>query len=330
MAKIAFYFILISLLVTSCYITSTVSIDVLQPAKTTLPNHAQTLALINRASFPPAGSGSQQIGIKSITPQVLDSLASEEYLKGLAHVLTSSPRYAFLSPINLSSKHNTIPPPLSYAQFTTITDTTEADGILSVDYFKVKDTLWVEWSPSYYSYQSVLRFINTSLWRFYSLNEQNFTNSEFVHNDTIYWNSYGASSDELLEGLPDKIASLMESNYTAGENIALTFAPIWTSTTRKYYYGGSGAFSQATRFVESNQWDKADSLWRGVALSKNKLAASNASYNVALICEMNDDLVGALEWARKSYFLKPRLTTINYVEILKERVEKKELLLKQL
>jgi hypothetical protein len=89
--------------------------------------------------------------------------------------------------------------------------------------------------------------------------------------------------------------------------------------SRYYYVRGNGSFSVATRMARAGDWGGAGNIWREATNSSSGKVAGRACYNMAIISEINGDLNGALQWARKAYEVYRTPYALNFVNILQER-----------
>ncbi|HEY6899107.1 MAG TPA: hypothetical protein VI233_00630, partial [Puia sp.] len=53
--------------------------------------------------------------------------------------------------------------------------------------------------------------------------------------------------------------------------------------------------------------------------SSRRKVAGRACYNMAIICEINGDLEGAIQWAQKSYENYNNRLALSYVNVLRNR-----------
>ena len=89
--------------------------------------------------------------------------------------------------------------------------------------------------------------------------------------------------------------------------------------SRYYYVRGNGKFSMAKRMAQAGDWDGAANIWREATNSTSGKVAGRACYNMAIISEINGDLNGALQWARKAYEVYRTPYALNFVNILQQR-----------
>jgi hypothetical protein len=331
MWKYSFYIlILFPILFGSCYSVRQLEIEVLEPAEIELPGDLDNVSLINRTRYPYLESSSNPLEIVKSTSLDIDSIASHEYLTALGNVLISSPVLNATTPVDLRRFKPS--DPFSHLDWTTvknICDTAGTDGIVSLEYFQIKDTLWVDYLPEYYTYESVLQFQNFSLWRIYDPFEKKVVD-EYLLKDTLYWTSHGNTSDELVAGLPDKLSAAFESCFIAGEEYGFRITPIWVPVKRFYYTGTGRRMQEATAAFAKDSLDVAIAYWKELATASRKPLAARAAFNMALASELQDQLDVAVEWAIKSYFLDKKSSTKKYIDILTERRKKKEIVEEQL
>ena len=94
--------------------------------------------------------------------------------------------------------------------------------------------------------------------------------------------------------------------------------------SRSVYTRGSDNLKAAKRYINAGDWDGAAELWeRDVNHIKSKVAG-RATYNLALISEIEGDLEKAIEWANISYLTHNNKKALVYVNILKDRLEKQK------
>ena len=325
-----YIFVLLPFILGSCYSVKQLEIEVLEPARIELPDELNSVSLINRSEYPYLESASNPLEIIKSTNLDIDSLASSEFLVALSNVLVSSPILDHQPPFDMR-RFKPLDPltQLNWTTLKTICDTAGTDGVISLEYFYIKDTLWVNYLPEYYTYESVLRFHNFSLWRIYNPYEQKVVD-EYLVKDTLYWTSFGNNSDELVKGLPDKLSAAFESCFIAGEEYGFRITPVWIPVKRFYYTGTGKRMQEATEAFATDSLDKAIENWKELATVARKPLAARAAFNMALASELQDQLDVAVEWAIKSYFLDKKTSTKKYIDILTERRKKKEILEKQI
>jgi len=87
---------------------------------------------------------------------------------------------------------------------------------------------------------------------------------------------------------------------------------------------------EAGKKAATRDWKGAAEIWKKLAYQENEKIAIKACFNMALVCEIEDLLIPALDWAIKSYFIKQDPITKDYIDQLKVRYEKQKVIKTQL
>ena len=112
----------------------------------------------------------------------------------------------------------------------------------------------------------------------------------------------------------------------AGHGYALRIIPYRLRVMRDYYVKGTNNFKIARRKAQVGKWDDAGHLWEKDTSNSSSKIAGRASYNMAIINEINGDLDSALKWAQKSYEDTNNKLALHYVRILENRLYKSDVL----
>ncbi|HKJ78997.1 MAG TPA: DUF6340 family protein [Prolixibacteraceae bacterium] len=196
-----------------------------------------------------------------------------------------------------------------------IADTTQANLLLSFDYFGVIDE--IVRSNTLFNYNS--EFV-VSLWNFYDLNEKKL--KYFYHRmDTIYWDK----PDLNYEKLPTRTEAMLNAAEIAGERFSDFLAPNWVDVHRTFYRSGHIEMKQAQQLADENKWLEAAEIWKKNSKNANKNIAAKSMYNLAVACEISGNLEAALDWLVRSYHVfgnKNEVHAFNcqdYIRILARR-----------
>jgi tetratricopeptide (TPR) repeat protein len=132
-----------------------------------------------------------------------------------------------------------------------------------------------------------------------------------------------------VQGIIGRKEAVMEKSNHFGHDYAFRVLPYTIRVSRDYYVRGTENFNIAKRRAQTGDWDGAAKLWeKEVAHPKPKIAG-RATYNMAIINEINGDLDKAVEWASRSYTDYENKLALNYLRILKNRMAKNEQLLQE-
>ncbi len=175
-----------------------------------------------------------------------------------------------------------------------IADSTEADILISLDFFSSIDAIY---SSKTSASESVL---TQAYWNFFNLNEQKYY---YSHNkiDTIYWSEQGDLPEDILNILPPPRDAVLNSADIAGTQFAYFLIPHWIKVERMYYGSGHVELQKTEDLINKGDWMEAAKIWKANSTNPNKNIAAKCKFNMALVCEMEGNLNAALEWVVDSY-----------------------------
>jgi hypothetical protein len=94
---------------------------------------------------------------------------------------------------------------------------------------------------------------------------------------------------------------IAEIGYNIGKKMAAKFLPTWEAADRLVYMNSYSRMKDANSFSLTGNWDKAKALWITEFESHKKpISKARVASNIALACEMMDDIDTALVWATKA------------------------------
>ena len=153
---------------------------------------------------------------------------------------------------------------------------------------------------------------------------------EVALKETIDWFADGETAFSAVDELPTAIDAIGQAAYNIGMRYGERISPTWQETHRFFYSSGGIEMRKAAEMVHSGDWHGAAVLWRKLAYGEHQKTAARACFNMALFCEMEDELIPALDWAVKSYIIKQDELTMEYIDLLKQRYSDRRRLKKQL
>jgi hypothetical protein len=306
-----------------------ISIQVMEPAKITLPIHFSQVAFMNR-SYIPQYNQDDSSGFSEKEVYILDTIVSNQIFVGLRNGLTESPLFDLDSIRILQFRRkDTIDflKPLSQFQLRAIRHREQAEALISLEYYQIRDTIDVD--LYYMDYMAFRQLISKTIWRLYDMTRDSIFD-EYLLNDTVQWYSIGEDPQLAVENLPEFIRALRMTAYNAGYKYGQRISPAWFEVPRFYHVFGGKAMRDARRMAASLDWKGASEIWKKLAYQDNEKRAAKACFNMALVCEIEDLLIPALDWAIKSYLIKQDPVTKEYIDLLKERYEKQKIIKDQL
>lgn len=335
------FLLVLALLVASCSLTKTVTIEIPEPAQKELPARIESLVLVNRTvddkySDLPADTiqthfYKQYFKVDTI---IYDLIAVDTCLKATGDLLFESGRYDIVIPEDrfLEFKKNAFfSEEMDWNEVKDLCEEYNTDAVLSIDMFKTqiitdfdKETYFDEMQNAFYNVsEAKMAIVYDALFRVYDPVEEKVLIREFFK-DTLLWEDYGRTSTELFR----KFTPVKQALSEAGIAIALDFSekigPDWRREKRPFFVKGDNNLKHAGTFIDKGEWIQAIALWKETAENtKSKSTKSKAQLNVAIAYEIQGDIDSAISWALESYNTMYRQVTYQYLELLERR--KKEL-----
>ena len=322
--------IIIILSISACASVRPLSIDILKPAGIDIPANIESVKVINQSNIVNNGKLSVQLNVlaKDEMPPDIDSTVSSQFVAGFYNYMSYSPRFEMKPPLyrpvysNATALQKLNPLLVQY-----ICDTARCDGLVTVDYFRLTDSIDAYLTDEgYYAY---LDLYNRSLWRFYSGKTGEIVD-EYYLNDTVFWDNTSYDQYSVFDNFPSPVDAAQQSAFAAGMKYAARVAPEWITVKRFYYDISISGIKQTRQLIADNKWEQAITIWKTLLKGENLRLASKAAFNIAIAYEVNDSLEKALSWAEKSNDLHYRDSTRHYIDLLQKRIADKAKLEDQL
>jgi hypothetical protein len=317
--KIPFTLLGIIVVCYSCSSTNQMSLSVTEPACVSLPPNAKTAAVVNR-SF--AAEDSRTVDAihrtLSLESKDLQSAGAGASLTGLTDALIRSNRFVSvkkLSNLDLRSYGaGVFPVYLSWDTVERICRENNVDVLFSLELFDAGSTVGLN-IANFVQVLNMKTQVKTG-WRIYDPSTRTILDQYFINRDLSCQsgNFLTVASAELGR----KEAVIRAGNRT-GEDYATRIIPYTIRVSRFYYVRGNGNFIVAKRMAQAGDWNGAANIWREATNSHSGKVAGRACYNMAIISEINGDLPGALQWARKAYEVYRTPYALDFANILQQR-----------
>ena len=316
----------------SCSSTNLMSLSVNEPAPVSLPPNAKTAAVVNRSR---AADDSRTVdaihrtlGLESKELQAEGAGAS---MTGLTDALIRSNRFASVRALdNLDLRSygaGVFPVTMSWDTVEKICRENHADVLFSLELFDAgsKVGLNVANVVALGQGSSVKTQVRTG-WRIYDPSTRSILDQYVICRDLAFQGANILATGSALLG--QKEAVIKAGNH-AGEDYATRIIPYSLRVSRFYYVRGDGSFIVAKRMAQAGDWDQAGKLWQGETNNPSKKVAGRACYNMAIISEINGDLGGSLQWAKKAYEVYRTPFALDYVNLLQQRLNNEAVLKSQ-
>ncbi len=313
----------------SCSSTNLMSLNVNVPAPVSLPPNAKTAAVVNR-SF--AADDSRTVDAIhrtiSLESKDLQAAGAGASLTGLTDALIRSNRFVTvkkLSNLDLRSYGaGVFPVYLSWDTVEKICRVNNADVLFSLELFDAGSTVGLN-IANFVQVLNMKTQVRTG-WRIYDPSTRTILDQYFINRDL---NCQSGNFLTVASAQLGRKEAVIKAGNRTGEDYATRIIPYTIRVSRFYYVRGDGSFIVAKRMAQAGDWDQAGKLWQSETNNPSKKVAGRACYNMAIISEINGDLGGSLQWAKKAYEVYRTPFALDYVNLLQLRLNNEAVLKSQ-
>lgn len=322
----------------SCSSMNSLTIPVTEPAPVFLPSSVQSVGIVDRSVPMEENQKMDQIDkILSIEGTNLDKDAAGRAVNSLFDELKISSRFDHLAIIDNTEIKNpgmgVFPATISWEQINRLCEENHVDVIFALSYFDtdtridydavpitIDGPLGVK-IPGIEHHANTTTLIKTG-WRIYDPAGQNLLD-EFMINEQVVVGGVGINPINAVKAIVvGRKEEILNVSGLIGKSYAMRLLPYYRRVGRDYYVKGSSNFEVAKRRAQTGDWDGAAELWEQEVNNSKAKVAGRAYYNMAIINEINGDLGKAVEWASKSYSDYNNKEALDYLKILKQRIER--------
>lgn len=280
---------LVLLLLASCKVIDTVSIEYLKPSDISFPPELKTVGVVNNT---PQGDKTEKINVpnETLLSGVFDGegkLAAEQLAENIVagnyfdKVIICDSALRSKDYISRETK-------LAKDEVEEVARNLGVDVIFSLE--KVK--LYLERGLVYYEGvpQGAIDATVRTMLRVYLPGREE-PLATVSDTDSIYWITGTWNIDRKIIEEGSSFAATLPVKH---------LLPTWTTVNRYYYASGAVEMRDAVVCIRENAWDEALKLWKAVYARKNENMKMRAAYNIALYYEMQDNVPEAKEWLQKA------------------------------
>lgn len=328
-------FLLTSIVFCSCSSTNRLTINVTEPAPAPIHPDIKKVGIINRSLPTDKNKNLDNLDkILSVEGKNLDKDGAGQAIFGLYDELTVNPGLSevkILDSVDVrSASHGVFPSPIPWNTIEKICHENEVDAIFALCFYDTETTIDYQAVPTEIEtplgsvpaveHQAT---VNTSIntgWRIYDPANK-FIADEFVVNDRVISTGRGINPLKAAQAIIGRKEAVLQISNNIGHYYGTRILPYHTNVSRQYYVRGTDNFKVAKRRAQTGDWDSAAELWKKEVSHRKGKVAGRACYNMAIINEINGDLDAAIKWASKSYTDYNNKKALQYLNILKNRVE---------
>ncbi len=304
-------------------IYSVVEFEVLEPATVSFPDHVDQLLIVNRAPFTmDVFSEEDRGGMEREHLIIIDTLISNNTLRGLGAVLKESPIENFHHPIWFSERRMDTAALsdmiLTKPEVISLCERYGADALISFESY----TLDLGEHYDYYSDASgqiqnhYYEFSNEVKWNIHlPVSPKPF--DTYVTIDTIYFSN--VQNGELVP-VPSTTGMIAELFYSSGTKYGRYLVPVWYQTSRTLYKGKGDLLKQASKYTDRGEWEDAFAIWSNLTTSPDSTLVSKAYHNMAIFYELEDNLDSASYMVNMALVYDSLAVVENYREEIEIRI----------
>ena len=342
MKKICFLLLSV-LLFGACSTTNIVTMTVVDPAPVTLPASIKKVGIINRSNAIDKNNLINKIDqVLSGETKNLDKDGAKECISGMQNELLSNKRFdeiKVLDQLDLRGPGMGImPAPLSQDDVNKICRANDVDALFALESYDTNSKITTTSAPVNINtplggipaieFTATMRTEIKTGWRIYDPMASGIVD-EYRFSDHLTFTGRGINPIIAAAGLIERKEAVNQVSNKAGHAYALRIVPFSVRVARDYYVRGTDNFEIATRKARTGNWDEAAELWKKETTNSDPKIAGRAYYNMAIINEIHGNLDLAVDWAQKSYENYNNPLALRYVNILKDRQVRNNILKQQ-
>ena len=316
--------------------TNQLYLNVLQPAPVTLPQDVRKVGVINRSIPTDETKAIDALDrILSLEGADLDRVGAWESISGLTAELRNNDRFNEVRELEeidfRASRIGILPVPLNGRIVDSLCRLTGMDALFALERFDT-DTRVDFSTPSgkievalgtfpVIGLQASMETIVKTGWRIYSPGG---ILDEFSFAESLIFAGKGINPVAAISAIKGRKDAVREVSRNAGYTYASRILPWMLRVERDYFVKGTDNFKIAKRKAQTGKWDEAGNLWEREVSNPDAKIAGRASYNMAIISEINGSVDEALGWAQKAwedYGIRPALKYVRILENRKRNIE---------
>jgi hypothetical protein len=318
---------------------------VVEPAPVMIPKEIKTIGILNRSL---AMEKNQKLeGLEKILSaegKNLDKEGAEKLMEGIFEELKKNQKFVEIKIIQNPKLEKTstgvAPAPMSWSEVERLCKENQVDALFSLSYYDTDAAINLKVLPvnvegplglqaTLPEQELTIRTLIKTSWRIYDpLNKTLW--DDFSITQEVVNVGKGINPMKAYEAIAGRKEAVMQMSYLIGQDYATRILPYYIRVSRDYYVKGSRNFKIAKRRARTGDWHGAAELWEKELTNPKRKVAGRACYNMAIINEIDGNLIEAAEWAAKAYTDYKIKNALDYLNILKYRIRQNEILQQQM
>lgn len=335
---------------TGCSVMKQTSIEVLRPAKLSLPETIRNIVLVDNTQKQPSHLGNKSyvtyykndqfvrevdgvdtVDVDSLGMSVIYNAANTLLETGYYDTVIVWKQNVARSNINWVSQR------LNAAQIGQISLQTGADAIFSLDVFSYENSFNMNLNQFGTVNNILVAVSSKALWRFYDLKNNKYIQHK-VFTDSISLSGFLYVDDY---GLPTPEEMLGDAAWRMGSVSGTAMTPKWSKVERVYYNDGAYEFKLADKYLRAGENDKFKEIMMAMYQNGKRKVKARAAFNLCFYCEIKDELKEANDWIDISVELYKEINkrglldresdmSRTYKRVIANRIKEQDLLGEQL
>lgn len=327
-----------------CSSKNIVTMSVTEPAVIHVPPTIKKVGIINRSV---ATGGSEDMDkidkVLSMEGKDFDRDGSNEVVNGLFDELIRSGAFEEIKIIENTGVSSpglgVFPATLAWSDIERLCDEQGVDAIFSLCSYDTDTKIDYQTAPVEVSaplgikvpaieHRAQVTTLMKTGWRIYDPTSK-FVLDEFMVKESVVSRGRGINPVKAAEAVVGRKEAVLRASNSIGQRYATRLFPYRVRVSRQYYVKGTDNFKVAKRRAQTGNWDGAAALWEQEISNRKSKVAGRACYNMAIINEINGNLLAAINWATMSYTDYENKLALDYLKILKYRMEQSSRLAQQ-
>lgn len=316
------------------------TMSVTQPAPVTVNPGIEHAGIINRSMPSEKNEVLDKIDkILSLEEKELDKEAAHTAMMSLFDELTKNDRFATINTLDTLSIDNpglgVFPAPLPWSTVQQIGAEQQVDILFVLSFYDTDTKIDYKMVPrqvntpidvgiTLMEHQATVQTLIKTGWRIYDIENKNIID-EFVYFNNVTTSGRGINPVKAVEAAIARKEAVLSASSKMGQQYAWRILPYRVRVSRDYYVKGSNNFKIGKRRAQTGDWNGAAEKWEAELDNPKRKIAGRAHYNMAIISEINGDLDAAIDWASKAYTDYKNKEALDYLKILKRRVNNENL-----
>lgn len=284
-------FIVVMVISTSCKITDctrSISIEIMKPVASPIPENVEIVAIFNRAIFENDSLTLYNFGKGNLPcdTTLIKFELSKYCVDGLTGFFEQEAYFQKVTNYNINDSLSDISEgPVKSYKSADLFEITGADALIFLDFFQIENEISAFYDATYRTRAALS----------WSIVFRNDTPSNIYNQiDTLFFTK--SQFADIQNKVQTKKEIYQDASRYLGKRFGTKIIPTWISDERTYYHSFHPEMQKAEKYAKNYEWLNAGAIWNNQTKNKNQKIAAKACFNMALTCEMEGKYDLAIGW----------------------------------